>query len=337
MSWRLVLIDVIFQDKVNYYLTQHIQHGSTTGIIFSILFSVSVIIIMMNQVSLSNNDILSHITNFITQNKTILLSLMSGVVVGFSLGFIGGGGSILAVPLLLYVVGVEDPHVAIGTSALAVSINAATNLLHHARKGNVKFGEGLAFAIPGVVGTIIGSQLGLLTPPSSLILLFALLMLVMAAKMLVNIPIRKEILGYHEDSRRLVDFSHLAVPRQISFLMHHRLKLMGLVVGLAAGYFGIGGGFLIVPSLLHSGLNISNAIGTSLIPVSMFGATTALGYSFTNQVNIVISILFVIGGAGGGFLGTKMLTRIPMNIVTNVFAILTAVVGVYIILKLFLA
>jgi len=119
--------------------------------------------------------------------------------------------------------------------------------------------------------------------------------------------------------------------------MHHRLKLMGLVVGLAAGYFGIGGGFLIVPSLLHSGLNISNAIGTSLIPVSMFGATTALGYSFTNQVNIVISILFVIGGAGGGFLGTKMLTRMPMNIVTNVFAILTAVAGVYIILRSFLA
>ena len=66
---------------------------------------------MIFQVSLSNNEILSHITNFITQNKTILLSLMSGAIVGFSLGFIGGGGSILAVPLLLYVVGIEDPHV----------------------------------------------------------------------------------------------------------------------------------------------------------------------------------------------------------------------------------
>ena len=114
MSWRLVLIDVIFQDKVNYYLTQHIQRRSTTGIIFSILLSVSVIIIMMNQVSLPNNDILFHTTNFLMQNKTILLSLMSGVIVGFSLGFIGGGGSILAVPLLLYVVGVEDPHVVLG-------------------------------------------------------------------------------------------------------------------------------------------------------------------------------------------------------------------------------
>ena len=232
----MVLIDVIFQDKVNYYLTQHIQHGSTTGIIFSTLLSISVIIIMINQVSLSNNDILSNITNFVTENKTILLSLMSGVIVGFSLGFIGGGGSILAVPLLLYVVGIEDPHVAIGTSALAVSINAAINLLHHARKRNVKFGEGLAFAIPGVVGTIIGSQLGLLTSPSSLILLFALLMLVMAAKMLVNKPIRKDILGNHGHSRRSVDFSNLTVPKQINFLMPHRLKLMGLLVGLASRF-----------------------------------------------------------------------------------------------------
>lgn len=317
-------------------MTQHIQHRNTISIIFSILLSFSVIVIIMNQVSLSNNDILSNISNIVIENKTILLSLISGAIVGFSLGFIGGGGSILAVPLLLYVVGVQDPHVAIGTSALAVSINAAINLLHHARKRNVKFGDGLAFAMLGVVGTIIGSQLGLLTPPSSLILLFALLMLVMATKMLINRPLVKEILGNHGRSRRLVDFSNLTVPRQISFLMPHRLKLMGLLVGLAAGYFGIGGGFLIVPSLLHSGLNISNAIGTSLIPVSMFGATTALGYSFANQVNIVISILFVIGGAGGGFLGTKMLTRVPMNIITNVFGILTGIVGVYMILRFFL-
>lgn len=75
---------------------------------------------------------------------------------------------------------------------------------------------------------------------------------------------------------------------------------MGLIVVLVARYFGFGGRFLILPSLLHSGLNISNAIGTLLIPVSMFGATTILGHSVTSQVNIVISILFVIGGAGGG-------------------------------------
>lgn len=261
---------------------------------------------------------------------------MSGAIVGFSLGFIGSGGSILAVPLLLYVVGVEDPHVAIGTSALAVSINAATNLFHHVRERNVKFGKGLAFALPGVVGTVIGSQLGLLTPPGNLIFFFALLMLVIAAKMLLNKTARIGIPNNHGTSGRSVHFSKLKVQRQINFLASHRLKLMGLFVGLAAGYFGIGGGFLIVPSLLYSGLNIGNAIGTSLIPVSIFGGTTALGYSFENHINIVISLLFVIGGSGGGLLGSKMLTRIPKKIASNVFAIVTAVVGVYIILRFFL-
>lgn len=318
-------------------MTHIIQHKSKEIIFLVFLFTfISVIIVHTYQIPLSKDQTLIGIANFLTQNKTILFSLISGAIVGFSLGFIGGGGSILAVPLLLYVVGIENPHVAIGTSAFAVSVNAAISLIYHARKRNIRFMNGLTFGIPGVVGTIIGSQLGLLTPPSSLILLFALLMLVMAAKMLVNRPIRKEILGYHEEHRRLADFSILTVPRQFSFLMHHRLKLMGLVVGLTAGYFGIGGGFLIVPSLLHSGLNISNAIGTSLIPVSMFGTTTALWYSFTNQVNIMISILFVIGGVGGGYLGTKMLTRIPVNTVTNIFAIIIAFVGVYIILRFFL-
>jgi hypothetical protein len=261
--------------------------------------------------------------------------LISGAIVGFSLGFIGGGGSILAVPLLLYVVGIEDPHLAIGTSALAVSINAGINIFHHVRKRNVIFRDGLAFAIPGAIGTIIGSQLGLLTPSGSLILFFALLMLIIAARMFVNKSNKKGILQNQGRNRSLIS-SNLMVPKQITFFASHKLKVMALLVGIAAGYFGIGGGFLVVPSLLHSGLNISNAIGTSLIPVSMFGATTALEYSFENQVNIMISMLFVIGGVGGGFLGTRLLTRIPMNIITNVFAIVIGLTGIYIILKIVL-
>lgn len=285
---------------------------------------------------LSGSQTLSHITNFEYQNKTIFLSLMSGAIVGFSLGFIGSGGSILAVPLLLYAVGIEDPHVAIGTSALAVSINAATNLFDHARKRNVRFREGLAFALPGVVGTMIGTQLGLLTPPGNLVFFFALLMLVIAARILFNNSARKDFPDNRGSIRRSVVFSKLTIYTKSNFVVSHKLNLMGLFVGLAAGYFGIGGGFLIVPSLLYSGLNISNAIGTSLIPVSIFGATTALGYSLHSHINIAISLLFAIGGVVGGFIGSNMLARVPKNIATNVFAIVTAVVGVYIILRFFL-
>src|SRR5271157_431390 len=84
----------------------------------------------------------------------------SGVLVGFSLGLIGGGGSILAVPLLLYVVGVSDPHIAIGTSALAVAVNAFANLAQHARAGTVKWPCATVFAAAGVAGAFLGSSLG---------------------------------------------------------------------------------------------------------------------------------------------------------------------------------
>lgn len=109
-------------------------------------------------------------------------------------------------PLLLYVEGVEAPQVAIGTSALAVSINAATNLFHHVKGKNLKFGKGLTFATPGVVGTIISSHPGLLTPSSSLIFFFAFLMLVIAAKMLISKPFRRNLGDNHESSRKFINF-----------------------------------------------------------------------------------------------------------------------------------
>ena len=89
-----------------------------------------------------------------------VLGLASGALVGFSLGLVGGGGSILAVPLMVYVVGVSDPHVAIGTSAIAVAANAAINLSNHARGGTVRWSCALPFAAAGMVGAFAGSIFG---------------------------------------------------------------------------------------------------------------------------------------------------------------------------------
>src|SRR3954453_20702317 len=112
------------------------------------------------------------------------LGLASGMLVGFSLGLVGGGGSILAVPLMVYVVGVAEPHVAIGTSAVAVAANAAMNLSNHARSGNVRWSCALVFAAAGVAGALAGSIAGKLMDGQRLLALFALLMLVIAALML---------------------------------------------------------------------------------------------------------------------------------------------------------
>ncbi|MGC8620287.1 MAG: TSUP family transporter, partial [Thermoplasmata archaeon] len=106
----------------------------------------------------------------------IILSIISGVIVGFSLGLIGGGGSILAIPLLIYFVGFDHPHIVIGTTALAVSINAFLNLVPHAKKKNVNFRKGVLFSIPGIIGVLIGAELGLLTPGNKLLFIFAILM-----------------------------------------------------------------------------------------------------------------------------------------------------------------
>src|SRR6202021_2126332 len=113
-----------------------------------------------------------------------LLGLGWGVLVGFSLGLVGGGGSILAVPLMVYVVGVPDPHVAIGTSAIAVAANAAINLSNHARNGTVRWSCALMFAAAGMVGAFIGSIFGKMLDGQKLLALFALLMLVIAVLML---------------------------------------------------------------------------------------------------------------------------------------------------------
>src|SRR6188508_3020821 len=113
-----------------------------------------------------------------------LLAIASGSVVGFSLGLVGGGGSILAVPLLVYVVGVDNPHAAIGTSAIAVALNAAANLATHAWAGNVKWRCAAVFAAAGVTGAFLGSTLGKMMDGQRLLALFAVLMMVVGALML---------------------------------------------------------------------------------------------------------------------------------------------------------
>src|SRR5271167_2685536 len=156
----------------------------------------------------------------------------SGVIVGFSLGLIGGGGSILAVPLLLYVVGMPDPHQAIGTSALAVAVNAFANLVPHARAQHVRWRPALMFAAAGLVGAFVGSSIGKIVDGHKLLILFALLMLVIAVLMLRG---------------RKADAGVAGVVRQVN---PSRLGAIGLGVGTIAGFYGIGGGFLVVPGLM---------------------------------------------------------------------------------------
>ena len=217
-----------------------------------------------------------------------MLGVASGVVVGFSLGLVGGGGSIVAVPLMIYLVGVPSAHVAIGTSALAVAVNAAANLVQHARNGTVKWRCASVFAATGVIGAFGGSSLSKMVDGQKLLALFAILMLVVGGLMLA----RRSAAG---DEGVTLDRENLP-----------KLLALGLATGSLSGFFGIGGGFLIVPGLmLSTGMPILNAVGSSLIAVAAFGATAAANYALSGLVDWWLAAIFICGGLIGGIAGAR--------------------------------
>src|ERR1700716_1817290 len=217
-----------------------------------------------------------------------VLGLASGALVGFSLGLVGGGGSILAVPLMVYVVGVPDAHVAIGTSAIAVAANAAVNLSNHARGGTVRWSCALSFAAAGIIGALLGSIFGKMLDGQKLLALFAMLMLVIAVLMLKT----RSRIGLPD-----VKMDWTNMPAIVG---------LGLATGTLSGFFGIGGGFLIVPALmLATGMSIMNAGRSALGAVAAFGLTTAASYAWSGLISWGLAGLFVAGGIAGGLIGTR--------------------------------
>ncbi|MFP3283299.1 MAG: sulfite exporter TauE/SafE family protein [Nitrososphaeria archaeon] len=265
----------------------------------------------------------------------MVLSVVSGILVGFSLGLIGGGGSILAVPLLLYLVGLNSvpgaAHIALGTTALAVGLNAYVNSYMHVRKHNVAPRIGGIFAGVGLVGSLIGAYLGHITPGSSLLLYFSAVMMILGAY--IAISKRASGAGTHEEGPRLAE-----ARRRCPGLNAGKMLIVagaGLAVGLLSGYFGIGGGFLIVPALIFSsGICMTLAVGTSLLSVGTFGLATGLEYMFYGDVALAISILYLIGGVIGGYAGTSLAVRIPRDRLRVIYGIIIVVVGIYMMLKI---
>ncbi|WP_285713173.1 sulfite exporter TauE/SafE family protein [Erythrobacter oryzae] len=247
----------------------------------------------------------------------LMLGALSGVLVGFTLGLVGGGGSILAVPLMVYLVGVTNPHVAIGTSALAVAANAAIGLAQHARAGDVRWPCGTVYAAFGVIGALAGSTLGKSVDGEKLLVLFALLMLVVGALMLRS---RK---AQGDPGVRL---GRDNAPKLIAY---------GLGTGAFSGFFGIGGGFLIVPGLIAStDMMMVNAVGTSLVAVTAFGLATAVNYAASGLVDWSLAGVFIAGGAAGGLIGTRASHRLAAGgQLKTIFALLIVAVAFYMLFK----
>ena len=246
------------------------------------------------------------------------LGLASGALVGFSLGLVGGGGSILAVPLMVYVVGVPDAHVAIGTSAIAVAANAAVNLSNHARGGTVVWSCALVFAIAGMIGAFGGSILGKMVDGQKLLALFALVMIVIAMLMLKT-------------------RARIGLPDvQMSWSNTPAIAGLGVATGTLSGFFGIGGGFLIVPALmLATGMSIMNAVSSSLVAVTAFGLTTAASYAWSGLISWQLAGLFIAGGIAGGLIGTRLARHLSARrgALNIVFAAVIIAVALYMLVR----
>jgi uncharacterized membrane protein YfcA len=243
----------------------------------------------------------------------LLLALVGAVLIGLSLGMLGSGGSILTVPVLIYLVG-HPEKLAIAESLAIVGLIALVGAIPYGLRRLIDWNSVLLFGIPGMAGTYLGAYFSQWVPGVWQLGLFAVVML--AAALLMFRPPRLE-----------------APPKQRSYL---KIILDGLVVGVLTGLVGVGGGFLIVPALvLLGGLSMHLAVGTSLLVVAMKSASGFYKYLLLlpgqgYTVNWDIVLLFAGLGIVGSLLGGRIAGRIPQLALRRGFAGFLVVMGVFI-------
>ncbi|MFI7434138.1 TSUP family transporter [Micromonospora haikouensis] len=242
---------------------------------------------------------------------SLALTVGLAVLIGVSLGLLGGGGSILAVPLLVYVADLPAKE-AIATSLLVVGATSAVGVLPHARAHRVRWRTGLVFGLAGMTGAYAGGRLAAYVPAAVLLTGFALMMLATAVAM---------IRGRRDAAERPVPHE-LPVPRVI---------LDGVVVGLVTGLVGAGGGFLVVPALaLLGGLPMPVAVGTSLVVIAMKSFAGLAGYLSTVSIDWGLAAAVTAAAVIGSLAGGRLAGRVPEAVLRRAFGWFVVVMGVFV-------
>lgn len=238
---------------------------------------------------------------------TTLLAMLLGGLIGLSLGMLGGGGSILTVPALVYLLG-QEPHAAVSASLVIVGLNAATGAWFHRRAGHVRLKSAALFGGVGLAAAFAGARISTLLPSALLLVIFALLMLTVAALMLRG--------GAPKQSEAGV------AP------VWWKVLLGGLSVGFMTGFLGVGGGFLIVPALvLLLGMDMRDAVGSSLVVIALNSAAGVLGHLGESSVSWLLIGLLLAGGLPGLLIGTRLAHRLPVARLRQGFAVLVILLG----------
>lgn len=242
---------------------------------------------------------------------TLALALGLAVLIGVSLGLLGGGGSILAVPLLVYVADLP-PKEAIATSLLVVGATSAVGVLPHARAHRVRWRTGLIFGLAGMTGAYAGGRLAEFIPAAVLLTGFAIMMLATAIAM---------IRGRRSPEGK-------PVPHELPVF---RVILEGVVVGLVTGLVGAGGGFLVVPALaLLGGLPMPVAVGTSLVVIAMKSFAGLAGYLSSVSINWGLATAVTAAAIVGSFLGGRLAGELPADVLRKAFGWFVVVMGVFV-------
>lgn len=246
---------------------------------------------------------------------TLVLTLLLAVLIGVSLGLLGGGGSILTVPILTYVAGLS-PKEAIAASLFVVGTTSAVGAISHARGGRVRWRTGLIFGAAGMVGAFGGGILGGYIPGTVLMIAFAMVTLAAAVAMIRG---RK---GLDIDQARAGALPVL------------KILVMGLLVGLISGLVGAGGGFLIVPALaLLGGLPISAAVGTSLVVIAMNSFAGLAGHLTSVSLDWALVGAVTLAAILGSLLGARLAGRIPETVLRQGFGVFVLVMGAFVLVQ----
>lgn len=259
-----------------------------------------------------------------------LLVLPVGLVIGLSLGALGGGGSILTVPALVYLLG-QDPRQATTGSLVIVGLTSLVALVPHARRGRVRAGQGLAFGALGTAGSFAGSALAAHVAPAVLLTGFAALMLLVATLMIRRSRAAAASPAAPDLGR--ADLEPMLTLRPLSCACPRvvRLLVTATVVGLLTGFFGVGGGFVLVPALvLALSFDMPTAVGTSLLVIAVNSATALLarassGTSPSWAVVVAVTTVAVVGSLVGG----RLASRVPPRLLTRAFSVLLVGVALY--------
>jgi hypothetical protein len=254
--------------------------------------------------------------------------IVGGALAGLALGMLGAGGTIIGLPMFLYLGGPQG-HAAFGTNALGVTAIAVVLLAWRMYNREINLVHGVVFAIPGLFGIAIGARLGLIYPAAKLVFLLSFLILIVAVW-----------IGYLSTQNKSIETEEASIPslrrsgQATSIERRHILRIMptAFTIGVISGFFAIGGGFLVVPGLaIAAAIDLRHSARSSLLPIAAFAGLDAIEYIHAGHVQFAASGVMIVAGLVGGAVGLVLGDRLPLRIIQRAFAVFLALVAIYMI------